>query len=133
MSETASIRESQVIENRFREWAALEVKKDLRTWLRFLADDAVLQPAGEPEVRGKAAIEAYAAKFFELPIEIMEPGPQTVVVGASSDLAFNAGPLRIVLDSPNGKIELDMKSAVIWRKVGGEWKIALNSWSANSQ
>lgn len=124
--------EAKVVEQRFREWADLEVKGDLNAWSQFVAEDAVLQPPGEPEVRGLAAIRDYAAKFFELPIVGMEPGELTVVVSESGDLAYNAGNLKMTLDNPQGILELDLKSTAIWRKIDGSWKIILNSWSSNT-
>ena len=133
MTNAGRVREAEVIEKRFREWAALEVKKNLDAWLQFVAEDAILQPAGEPQVRGKAAIRDYAAKFFELPIALMEPGNQTVFISESSDLAYNAGSLKLVLDNPDAKLEMDMKCTAIWRKVAGEWQVVLNSWSLNKQ
>ena len=131
MTDTTRHDEARVIEQRFRDWADLEVKGDLDAWSQFVAEDAVLQPPGEPEVRGLAAIRDYAAKFFELPIVVMEPGELPVVVSQSLDLAYNVGNLKMVLDNPDGKVEFDMKSTAIWRKIDGTWKITVNSWSSN--
>jgi ketosteroid isomerase-like protein len=57
----------------------------------------------------------------------MEPGDLTVVVSESSDLAYNVGGFRMVLDNPDGKVEFDMKCTVIWRESDGAWKVAVNS------
>ena len=133
MTEASRLHDTELIKKSFREWGDLEVKGDLDAWLKFVADDAILHPAGEPEVHGKAAIREYAAKFFQLPIVLMEPGELTVFVSESSDLAYNVGSLKMVLDNPDGKVDLDMKCTAIWRKISGEWRIALNSWSSNRQ
>ena len=122
--------DAEVIENLFRHWAELEVKKDLDAWLELVADDAVLQPAGESAVRGKSAIRDWFVNFFEIPVSVMEPGELTVFVSESQDLACNFGDLRMVVDNPDGKVEFDMKSMVVWRKIGGSWKVTAASWSS---
>lgn len=47
-----SQRATDEITRLLREVAALEVTGDLETWIGYFADDAVLQPAGEPAVVG---------------------------------------------------------------------------------
>ena len=120
------------VEKLFRHWAELEVKKDLDAWLELVADDVILQPAGEPAVRGKNAARDWFINFFQTPVSLMEPGHLTVFVSESQDLACNYGDLTVVVDSPDGKVEGAMKSMVVWRKIDGSWKVAANSWSANS-
>ena len=120
------------IQDLFRRWADLEVTGDLKAWLEFVADDAVFQPPGEPAVEGKAAIREYAAAFFKLPIVQMEPGSLQIHVSASGDLACNYGPLKMVLEDENGRVEHDLKCLAIWKKDNGRWKITANSWSMNA-
>lgn len=120
------------IERRFRRWAELEVEGDLDAWTEFIAEDAVIQPPGEPHVHGRDSIRAYAAAFFELPIAVMEPTDQRVYVSESEDLAVNLGGLRMVLDNDDGPQELDLKCMAVWQKQDGEWKIVANTWSPNT-
>ncbi len=116
------------IEGLFRRWADLEVTGDLEAWLEFVADDAVLQPPGEPPVEGKAAVREYAAALFKLPIVRMEPGSLQIHVSASGDLACNYGPLKMALEDENGRVEYELKCMAIWKKDSGRWKITANSW-----
>ena len=104
MSDPAPKSEAEVVESLFRHWAELEVKKDLEAWLELVADDAVLQPAGEPAIVGKNAIRDWFVRFFEIPVSAMEPGPLTVFVSESGDLACNYGNLRMVVDGPGGPV-----------------------------
>lgn len=121
------------IERLFRRWTALEVEGDLDAWLAMVADDAVLQPAGEPAVVGKPAIREYASDFFEMPIVKMEPGPLRVHVGTGGDLACLYGPIVMALEDESGTArEQDLKCMAVWKNEDGQWKLTANSWSANS-
>lgn len=119
------------IERLFRRWAALEVDGDLDAWLELVAEDAVLQPPGEPAVEGKSAIRAYASRLFELPIVRMEPGSLTTWVSESADLACIFGGLDMALEDESGREEQRIECLAVWRKVDGRWKVAVNSWSPN--
>jgi ketosteroid isomerase-like protein len=124
--------DGQAIPLRFHEWADLEVTGDLDAWAEFLSEDVELLPPGEPSIRGMEKVREYAAAFFELPISVMKPEEQRVIVSESGDLAVNFGNLRMVLENPEGATELDLKCLAVWRRIGGEWRIVANTWSSNT-
>lgn len=117
------------VEERFKAWADTEVDGDVEAWLQFLAEDVVLQPNNHPPVHGKASAREFFADFFQTPVSVMEPQNTQVVVSESGDVAANFGDLRVMFE--NSDQELTMKSAVVWRKQGADWKVVLNSWSTN--
>ena len=80
-------RHFEVVESLFRHWTELEVKKDMEPWLELVADDALLQPAGDPAIVGKSAIRDWFVRFFEIPVSAMDPGALTVFVSESGDPA----------------------------------------------
>jgi uncharacterized protein (TIGR02246 family) len=109
------------------DWVAAEASNNVDSALRFLWEDATMQPPGAPEIEGHAAIRAAyeSVKFVSLTV-----GPTKV--RASGDLAAIWGPLTVVIQGPAGPISLDQKSVAVWQRRDGDWKVIENSWSDNA-
>ena len=126
--------EADRIKSLFDLWAKHEVDGDLEAWTAMIADDVTILPPGQPAIRGKEKVREFAASFFELPIEVMEPLAQQVLVSDSGDLAVNFGDLRMVLNPDDGdRIEMDLKCLAVWCREGDDWRISVNTWSSNSE
>jgi uncharacterized protein (TIGR02246 family) len=112
--------------------AALEVKRDIEALLNFYAPDAVLQIPGAPSLVGREAARPVVKEFFALPFtdEVMKD--RTVVVAASGELAYDIGADNLITKTATGQTEEAGKSIIIYRKIGGEWKVVANSYSTNA-
>jgi ketosteroid isomerase-like protein len=94
---------------------------------RFYSNDAVLQGANLPLMRGREEILRGYRDFF---VSLLEMGarPSEVVAGASGDVAFEYGTNRMVFDTPEGPSEVVGKYSRGWKKDGGEWRVALQTY-----
>ncbi len=114
------------------DWFAAETRRDMEASLSYLAPDAVIQSEGAPTIIGVSAMRALYEEFFQAPFTDVVMEPRTVVVAASGDLAYDIGPWKMVFASPEGQTEAPGKSTIIWRKVEGQWKAVVMSFSMDT-
>src|SRR4051812_7228154 len=82
-----------------------ESAKQSETSASYYADDAIIQPAGAPQVVGKANILALYKSFFaDSSLKELRGTPSSATISASGDLAYEIGVNRIVLGSPKGDL-----------------------------
>jgi len=93
--------------------------RDPRAFASYLADEAIFFGRGEP-LRGKAAVEAGWARYFEGPAAPFAWSPDEVAVLESGTLGLTSGP---VFD-PEGRRIGTFNS--VWRREGGAWRIVLD-------
>ena len=125
-AEEAAIRELTA------DWFAAEARRDIEASLSYLAPDAVIQPEGAATITDSAETRALYEEFFAAPFTDLVMEPRTVVVAASGDLAYDVGPWRMVFEGPDGRAEAPGKSTIIWRKVDGQWKVVVMSFSMDT-
>lgn len=114
------------------DWFAAETRRDIEASLSYLAPDAVIQPEGAPTITDMTAMRGLYEEFFQVPFTDLVMEPRTVVVAASGDLAYDIGPWKIVFEGPYGRTEAPAKSTIIWRKVEGQWKAVVMSFSMDT-
>jgi uncharacterized protein (TIGR02246 family) len=111
---------------------AAEVRRDVETVLDAYAPDAILQVPGIPPVLGREAIRPVLKEFLALPFTDEVLKGRQVVVAASGDLAYDIGEDNLITRGPTGQTEEAGKSIIIYRQIGGQWKIVANSYSTNA-
>jgi uncharacterized protein (TIGR02246 family) len=90
---------------------------------RYTSDAAVFPPGGSV-ARGSAAIEAFWTAALTAGIEDVEL--TTTTVEAAGDLAFEEGTVSIT----DGKGQTTQEHyIVVWKRVGGEWKLHRDIWN----
>lgn len=107
-----------------------EGARDFEAIGSFYAPNAVFQAANRPLLKGRQEIldtyrEVYAT-MLEFEAEVSK-----VVASESADLAFEWGTNRIVVESPDGPVELIGKYSRGWKNVEGTWQILLQTYSAD--
>jgi uncharacterized protein (TIGR02246 family) len=109
-------------------WAAAFNKGDASAVAAMYTEDAFVLPPGAEMVKGRAAIEAFwrqaaqqmgDAKFTT--IDVLPLGP-----GAAREIGTVS--LKSKSQPPQ---EITAKYAVVWRKVGGKWKLATDIWNTS--
>lgn len=104
-------------------FAASMAARDLQAFQALLDEEAVFFGGAEP-ARGKAAVAAQWAAFFEGPEAPFSWAPEVVEVLASGDLALSSGPVF----SPDGKRVATFNS--IWRRgADGHWRVIFDKGS----
>jgi ketosteroid isomerase-like protein len=116
--EAAAIMELQ------REWSAKFQEKDLE-WIVNLhaANGRQFPPNAEPVV-GREALRAQWEALFALDVSWESAEAH---VSASGDMAYDFG--TVMINTPEGPAP--SKYLVVWVREGGEWKVAVDMFSAN--
>ena len=109
-------------------FVALEMARDFDKVAEGYAPDAVVQVANQPRMVGREAIHQGYIEFFEF-IGEMHGEPMQVVAGASGDVAFEYGWNRFTFKTPDGLKDVPGKYSRGWKKIDGEWKIQLQTYS----
>ncbi|UCG89318.1 MAG: DUF4440 domain-containing protein [Gemmatimonadota bacterium] len=115
-----------------RQWQAAVDARDLDACLEFYAPDAIEMQPNAPAIVGVPAIRAW----FET--GLLQPGisnffePDTIEVAASGDLAYDRGTYRFSMETPAGRVEDVGKYLMIWKKIGGEWKVVVDISNSDS-
>jgi uncharacterized protein (TIGR02246 family) len=105
--------------------------KDAATYASFYADDAVSMGANQTAIRGRDAIRGMVAEMFALPNLAFSFAPTKIEVAESGDIAYEIGTYRFAADMPSARLDDEGKYLTVWKKVGGEWKIASDMSNSN--
>jgi ketosteroid isomerase-like protein len=124
-----------VLDKLAREFATAMNAKNAALVASFYAEDAVLMPADERIVRGRANIEAYYRRNFQEDTSELKLTPLESSI--SGDQAFEAGLSEAThgtgaaLLGGRPPITEQGKYVVIYRRVGSDWKIAYDIFNNN--
>jgi ketosteroid isomerase-like protein len=112
---------------------AAETAKDVAKSASYYADDAIVQPAGAPQVNGNANILALYKSFFANPsLKELRGTPSSTWISSSGDLAYEVGVNRIVVGTPAGDM-LDMgKYVIVWKHEKGDWYVKALSFTSDA-
>ena len=112
---------------------AAESAMDIEAALTYWAEDAIVQPAGAPQMEGKEAIGALYQEYFGSGLLKEFSGEATnIEVSESGDLAYETGVNRMVLNGPEGDL-LDVgKYLAVWEKIDGEWYVTALSFTSDT-
>lgn len=125
----------QTIRARAQEFDDAVMAKDPAAIAALYADDAIIHPPGEPAKTGPAAVqEEWTSNFEQLPDATGDGETESVIVAGSGDLAVETGRYTFSATGPDGAAFTEEgKYVSVWRlQDDGTWKIAVESYSANS-
>lgn len=110
-----------------------EAALDVAGSLAFFAEDAIVQPADAPQIRGHEAIADMYRRFFEGSQlkEFFAKGSH-ITVSQSGDLAYEHGTNRTVLVGPEGDLVDVGKYLLVWKKIDGEWMVVVLTYSSDA-
>ena len=125
--------ETEAVRTRSEGVVAAEAAFNVAEALAFWAEDAIVQPAGAPQIQGKEAIGDLYRQFYESGLLKEFSGTTShLEVSAAGDLAYEYGVNRMVLAGPEGDL-LDMgKYLVVWKKTDGEWFVQALSFTSDT-
>jgi uncharacterized protein (TIGR02246 family) len=106
-------------------WDKAAQAKDVDKSVSFYADDASMLPPGMPIANGKDAIRAVWTQLLSAPGGALTFAPSKVLVSSSGDMAYEIGAFQATANDAQGKPATSTgKFVVVWRKRGGQWKVA---------
>ena len=107
--------------------------KNLDGIMAYYADDAVLLPAAEPMVEGKAAIRDEWQHILAIPDLSNRTTTRDTKVSNGGDMAYTYGTYRARMMGEDGKpVEEPGKFVSIWRRgPDGNWRIVIDTYNTD--
>lgn len=108
-------------------------ERNLEGIVAFYAEDALLLPAAEPAVSGKAAIRAEWKHILAIPSFESTSSLSRVEVAASGDLGYTTGTYLAKMLGEDGKPATEPgKWVTVWkRQKDGRWLIAVETYNTD--
>jgi ketosteroid isomerase-like protein len=111
-------------------WAKAAAAKNLNATVGFYTDDAMLLFQGIPAIKGKAGIRNQWVQEFADKNYSLTWHPEAIEV--SGDLGYSRGIYDAKYTGPSGKGKSEHgKYLAIWKKVGGQWKVAVDMYNSD--
>ena len=126
-------RERAALQARTEGVVAAEVAFDVPEALKYWAEDAIIQHAGSPLIKGKEAIRELYKQYFESGLLREFSGVSShLEMAGSGDLAYEYGVNRMVLSGDDHDL-LDVgKYLAVWKKINGEWLVVALSFTSDA-
>jgi len=125
--------ETEAVRTRSEGVVAAESTQDVAAALAFWAEDAIVQPAGTPQIQGKEAVgDLYRQVFEGGQLKEFSGTTSHLEVSSAGDLAYEYGVNRMVLAGAERDL-LDMgKYLAVWKNIDGEWFIIALSFTSDT-
>lgn len=123
--------DEQAIRGHVDRWLELVKAKDAAGIAELYAEDGAVMPPNAPIGKGRTAIQRTWASMMQTPGFDLTFVPEQILVSSSGDMALDRGTYRLAV-APDGTAQTDTgKYVVVWRKVGGEWKVAADIFNSD--
>ena len=123
--------DEQAIRGHVDRWLQLVKAKDAAGIAEFYVEDGAVMPPNAPIGKGRAAIQQTWASMMRAPGFDLTFAPEQIVVSSSRDMALDRGTYRLTI-APAGTPQTDTgKYVVVWRKVAGKWKAAVDIFNSD--
>lgn len=109
-------------------WTAAFNKGDAAAVAALYTEDAYVLPPGSAMVKGRAAIEAFWRQAAQQMTDAKLTTLDVLPLGRSAAREIGTVTLKTKSQPPQ---EVVGKYAVVWRKVGRDWKLATDIWNTN--
>ena len=109
-------------------WTAAFNKGDAQAVAAMYAEDAYVLPPGSDIVKGRAAIEAFWRQAAQQMGDAKLTTLDVLPLGRNAAREIGTVTLKTKSQPPQ---EVLGKYAVVWRKIGGQWKLATDIWNTN--
>lgn len=113
------------------QWVQAVAQRDTAAIVNFYAEDGRLMPPGQTSVVGHEALREAWAGLFSV-ADSLTFSSDVLEVSPSAAMAYDIGTYRLVHSTPEGERARDHgKYVLVWEKVGGEWKVAVDIFNSN--
>ena len=122
---------SEQIKEMDAKWVAAFKAKDFATIEALYAANGLLLPSNSPPIEGPKAIAAVWKSWSELPNVEVVFGPNRIEASTSGDMAYDYGWYTFAFDTDDGRVMDKGKYVVVWKKIGGTWKVTADIFNTN--
>jgi uncharacterized protein (TIGR02246 family) len=123
--------DEQAIRGHVDRWLQLVTAKDAAGIAELYAEDGAVMPPNASIGKGRAAVQQTWASMMGTPGFGLTFTPEQILVSTAGDMALDRGTYRLTI-APNGPTQTDTgKYVVVWRKIGGEWKVAADIFNSD--
>jgi len=116
--------DEQKIRELGQKWLGAVRAKDAVASAGFYASDGAMLNANAPLARGTAAITVAWQKLLSMRNVNLTFASTQLTVSNSGDMAYDVGAYELSFDDDKGMVKDIGKYVTVWKKVGGEWKVA---------
>lgn len=123
--------DEQAIRSTNERWLQLIRAKDASGIAQLYTEDGAVMPANEKAAVGHESIEQWWSRSMQTPGFDLTFETDQLVVSQGGDMALDRGTYRLAATPPGGAIDDSGKYVVVWRKVDGEWKVAVDIFNSD--
>jgi len=117
--------DEQKIRELGQKWLGAVRAKDAVASAGFYASDGAMLNADAPLARGTAAVTAAWQRLLSMRNVKLTFASTQLIVSNSGDMAYDVGTYELSFDDDDKGMVKDIgKYVTVWKKVGGEWKVA---------
>jgi uncharacterized protein (TIGR02246 family) len=126
-AEVATLSEAKAVQALSQEWLKAEIAKDIPKIMSYYAEDAMEMASNTPVIIGKEPIQKWYETWLKPEGVSMTFATEEVKVSTSLDMAVERGTYHFVQNNPSGQVDDTGKYVTVWKKVKGEWKVAIDT------
>ncbi|MEO7634485.1 MAG: DUF4440 domain-containing protein [Sphingomicrobium sp.] len=112
-------------------WLKLIRDKDAAGIAALYAEDGTALPPNGKAAVGRQAVGQWWTGAMKTPNFGLTFGTDQLVLSTAGDMALDRGWYRLSAQSPKGPVNDTGKYIVVWRKIGGEWKVAADIFNSD--
>ncbi|NVJ99605.1 MAG: nuclear transport factor 2 family protein [Alphaproteobacteria bacterium] len=112
-------------------WTAAINAGDAEAVALLFAEDGRIFPSNAPAIAGRPAIRDYADGMSGLMNLNFVTEPDTIIVAASSDLAYLTGRYSLKFGPNDAPVEDVGKYLVVWQKIGDKWQVVVDTFTSD--
>src|SRR5690349_2728349 len=126
-AEVNTLNEAKAVQALSQEWLKAEIAKDIREIMTYYAEDAMEMASNTPVIIGKEPIQKWYETWLKPEGVSMTFATEEVKVSTSLDMAVERGTYHFVQNNAGGQVDDTGKYVTVWKKVKGEWKVAIDT------
>lgn len=131
--------ETSAVHARSKAVTAAEEAMNIPEIMKYWARDAIVQPAGMPQIQGtEAIIKLYHQIFDDTAMKLKSftsssINSSNITVAQSGDIAYDYGTNKFVWTTANGDMTDMGKYLIVWKKINSDWYVSAISFTSDAQ
>jgi uncharacterized protein (TIGR02246 family) len=123
--------DEQAIRDLDKRWVDMVAARDSSGIAELFAEDGVEMMPNAPAFEGREGARRAFGGMFGMKGLKLTFEPKRIEIAQAGDMAVDRGTWELEADGPKDKIRDNGKYLVVWKKVGGQWKIAYDIFNSD--